>query len=381
MTSKAATPVKWTLFILIAGLFVLPAIQKVFHPVHSRALEGYIEPNPFPEFSLNSLFEGLFLPRLTKHYNRSVGFHNELVRLHNQVDFSLFRIPNARSVVIGKEDYLFEDQYINAFNGRDFIGVKKIEARVRQIRFAQDRLWKEKGILFLVLILPDKGTFYPEYIPQRFKLSVRENTNYKWYSRKLKEEHVNLIDYSAWFRAMKDTSGYPLFSKSGIHWSSYGSYLAMDSLVRYLEEKTGRAFSHARVTQTIISRNPMDRDDDVERALNLAWGIPSQPLAYPKVTWKKPGNQLPFSALFIGDSFYFTWAEAGYIGNVFRNRDFWYFDHDVYYGTYPTGERAVSQDLKRMLSQHDAIIFLQTSAGYGQLGYFFIDRLLAAGGL
>ena len=375
MTGKTETAVKWILFIFIAGVSISPAIQKAFRPVSSRPLDGYSEPNPFPGFSFSGLFEGSFLPLLTKHYDCSIGFHNELVRMHNQADFSLFRIPNARHVVIGKDDYLFEESYVNAYSGGDFIGVKNIEARVGQFRVAQERLLKEKGILFLVLLLPDKGTFYPEYIPQRFRRAPLEKTNYGCYREKLEEQQVNCIDYNAWFRAMKDTSAYPLYPKTGIHWSTFGAFLAMDSLVRYLEARTGRALPHPELAGTMISSTPIDYDNDVERALNLVCGIPSPKLAYPEVRFSKPANLHPFSALFIGDSFYFSWAQAGYIGKIFNNRDFWYYDHDVYYGTYPTGKLATSEDLNRVLARQDAIIILQTNAGYGTLGYYFVDRL------
>ncbi|MCX6268922.1 MAG: hypothetical protein NTW16_16475 [Bacteroidetes bacterium] len=375
MTGKTLTSVKRVLLIFIAGLSVFPAFQKAFRPVWSKSLDGYSEPNPYPKFSFPALFSGTYLPLLSKHYNGSIGFHNELVRLHNQVDFTLFRIPNARRVVIGKDDYLFEEQYIKAWSGGDFIGVKNIDARAKQFREAQDWLWKEKGVLFLVLLLPDKGTFYPGYIPSRFRKATGGNTNYSWYRRKLEEQKVNCIDFNAWFLEMKDTARYSLYPKTGIHWSRYGSFLAMDSLVKYLEIKTGTELPHPESVQNRVSKTPMGRDDDVGRALNLICNITAPPLAYPVVTYSKPANRRPFSALFIGDSFYFAWAETGYIGQVFSNRDFWYYDHEVYYGTYPTGKLSAGQDLNQALLRQDAIIILQTNAGYGELGYYFVDRL------
>ena len=103
-------------------------------------------------------------------------------------------------------------------------------------------------------------------------------------------------------------------------------------------------------------------------------------MAYPEVTYTRTEQHRPFRALFIGDSFYFSWARAGYIGEIFGNRDFWYYDHDVYYGNYQTGRLAANEDMKQMLSRQDAVIILQTNAGYGELGYYFVDRLFEKAG-
>ncbi|MFZ4521611.1 MAG: alginate O-acetyltransferase AlgX-related protein [Bacteroidales bacterium] len=380
MTGNTSASVKWILFGIIAGLSILPPIQKAFRPFHSRPLDGYSEPNPYPQFAFSTLFDGTYLPLLSAHYDHSIGFHNELVRLHNQVDFSLFCFPNAKNVVVGKDGYLFEEQYIKASTGADFIGEKIVTARVRQFSVTQEWLKREKGILFMVLLLPDKGTYYPEYIPGRFGNTGVEKTNYKWYRRKLAEQHINFIDFNEWFRTLKDTCRYPLYPKTGIHWSSYGAYLAMDSLVRYLETAAGNKLPHPVITRNTASTCPKDRDDDVARAMNLVCNISSPPLTYPEITYSQPEEPHPFSVLFIGDSFYFSWARAGYIGQIFGNRDFWYYDHDVYYGNYQTGRLAANEDMKQMLSKQDAIIILQTNAGYGELGYYFVDRLFEKAG-
>ena len=381
MAGRTSTSVKWSLLILLAGLSVLPAIQKAFRIFPSHSLDGYTEPNPSPQFSAASLFDGKFLPAISRHHDLSMGFHNELVRLFNQIDFTLFRVTNARNVVIGKQDFLYEKQYITAHTGEDFIGVRIIGDRVKQFRSAQEWLQREHGILFLVLLMPDKGTFYPEYIPDRYASRQKKNTNYEWYCRKMAQKGINFIDFNGWFRQMKDTSKLVLYPRTGIHWSSYGSYIAMDSLVRYLEARTGRSFPEPELIENPVSTSPRYPDNDVDRALNLFCQVPELPLAYPRATFRKPAGCKPFRALFIGDSFYFTWARAGYIGNVFANRDFWYYDHDVCYGTYHTGKKAADADISQMLANTDAIILLQTNAGYGELGYYFVDRMFSKLGM
>jgi len=380
MSASAYTTVKWTLLLLIAGLAILPAVQKAFRPFYPGKLDGYSEPVPLPSFSTATVFDGTFPLAITRRFDRGTGFHNGLVRLHNQIDFSLFRVPHAKNVIIGKEDYLFEEQYIKAWSGMDFIGEDIIEARAKQFRFAQDWLMKEKGVLFLVLLLPDKGSFYPEKIPARYGIAPGEKTNYSCYRDRLALYGVNFIDFNAWFLAMKDTCLYPLYPKCGIHWSGYGSWLAIDSLVRFLGYKTGVDLPHPECEGIRVDGIPEGRENDVEKALNLACPIGSPPMAHPDVAFTEPRSRKTFSALFIGDSFYFTWAEAGYIGKSFTNRDFWYYDHEVWYGTYNTGKAAEKEDLMKTLDRMNAVVIMQTNAGYGELGYYFVDRMLEKAG-
>ncbi len=54
--------------------------------------------------------------------NQNSGFRNILVRLRNQLDWDLFRKPNATGVFVGKDDYSFARGYLNSYKGRDYIG-------------------------------------------------------------------------------------------------------------------------------------------------------------------------------------------------------------------------------------------------------------------
>jgi hypothetical protein len=81
------------------------------------------------------------------------------------------------------------------------------------------------------------------------------------------------------------------------------------------------------------------RDTDMDDDLNLVCGILHLLMAYPSVGYNKTPKTIFPSGLFIGDSFYYTWSEAGYIPSIFSGRDFWYYDHDVFFGSFNTGRK------------------------------------------
>jgi hypothetical protein len=378
MSNKSINQLKWICFFLVALVFLLPLLQKAFKPFSPAPLKGYFEPSSRPEFTMAGFMTGEFQEKITPHLDRSIGLREWFVRLYNQLDFSVFSVSHARQVVVGKQDYLFEQSYIDAMLGRDFIGEDPIEARVGQIRRLQDLLWARNKTLLLVVFPPDKGSFYPEKIPGRYLEKPGTVTNYQSYKRRFEESKVNFIDFNAWFLKMKDTSRYVLYPKTGIHWSSYGAFLAFDSLTRYIGTKLNKPLVGISRDGIQLTSTTRGRDADMDDGLNLVWGISHPPMAYPSLIFhKKPETFFP-AALFIGDSFYFAWSEGGYIAHTFSNRDFWYYDHDVYTGSYNTGKKTTILNLQTELAHMQVVIFLQTNAGNGNVGYGFVDRLLNA---
>ena len=368
---------KKTGFLIIIILLCFPVFQEIFKPISSKPLNGYFEAVKRPLISVGNVFNGNFRDEMNIYSENSIPFRPDLVRLYNQIDFSAFGIPHAAKIVVGKGNYLFEESYIKAYLGNDYIGNQKIEARVRQFKELQDLLWDKKKIHLLVIFAPDKGSFYPEYIPERYLKSGQDTTNYKWYKQELEKAGINFIDFNYWFLKMKDTSRFLLYPKTGIHWSSYGAFLAMDSLVHYFKNRFEISMPEPVLDSLEISNVSRDWDADINQALNLIWNIPHPSLAYPHFHYKKPGNEQKPAALFIGDSFYFCWSEARFIKNSFRNEEFWYYDHDVYIDRIKQKVTVSNLNFEQTLDRQNVIVFLQTNAGYGNAGYWFVDRALA----
>jgi len=376
MKNSIARQVKQICFFLLFAVMLMPLIQKVTRPFYLSPLKGYFEPAGKPNFTWQELLSGSFQEQLTLYLNRTVGFMEWFTRLHNQIDFSLFSLAHARQVVVGKDHYLFEEPYIYACLGRDFIGRDPIRARVDQIKQLQGLLWNRYHTLLVVVFPPDKGSFYPQKIPSRYLKTPPGQTNFSSYKDGFTASGVNFIDFNSWFLSMKETSAYPLYPKTGIHWSSFGSCLAFDSLSRYIETRLQQPLAKIVQDQMIVSKKARNRDADMAEGLNLIFPVSNPAMGYPSVKYQTQTLTVRPSALFIGDSFYFIWSDAGYIANTFSNRDFWYYDEDHYYGSYPTGRKTRFINLRETVKQTQVIVLMQTNAGYGNVGYGFVDRAL-----
>lgn len=368
--------IKKSLFFLILLLLAFPAIQENLHLFKSPPLNGYFVPRKQTGFSVSSWFTGAYQDSCSYYFKENIGYRNDFVRLYNQADYSFFSIPHAAKIILGKKGYLFSDEYITAYLGSNFTGKTFCDEKVRLLKTLQDLLWNEKKIFLVVILTPDKGTYYSEYIPDRFLKRKKEPTNYNYYAAKCAEAGINMIDFNRWFLMAKDTSRYPLYPKTGIHWTTYGAVLAADSLLKYLHSKLNLPLPWMVVDGIETSSTARDVDDDIAQTMNLIWKIPHPVYAYPNYHFTFDTTQKKPSALFIGDSFYWNWYPA-IIKSIFSKDEFWYYNKDVYLAT-RTNPTPVSQvDVAKVISRQKIVILMQVNGANGNIGYGFTDLALS----
>jgi hypothetical protein len=294
--------------------------------------------------------------------------------LFNQVDFTFFSIPHAARIIVGKNNYLQADSHIEAYLGTDFIGKKYIDDKVSRLKYLQDYFLEKKGVTLLVILAPGKGFYFPEHIPDRYLKLKKNITNNGYYVSQMKKAGINLIDFNQWLVNLKDTSRNILYPKTGIHWSCYGAWLCADSLTRYLEARLDRALPHLVLDSVVHEPVARRKDNDMDRVLNLMWTIPVPEMSYPVFHHEYRSSLPKPSALFISDSFYWYWHDNGIIKNTFSQEEMWYYDKEVYPLQLIRPTNTAQIGLDQAIGRQDVVILMQTNAGYGNIGYGFVDR-------
>jgi len=356
------------LVIVILSVMALPILQDKFFHLPFPPLKGAIVKLKEPTFTFSKWFDESFQKQRDKYNTQTFGYHDILVRIYHQFLYNFYRKAGAKYVVIGKDNYLYEENYINASYGTDFIGTDSINRRMEMAKYIQDTLAKLNKT-FLFVFAPSKASYYPEYIPDRFSRQKRI-TNYSQYIKTARELGIHYIDFNDYFIRQKPVSTYPLMPKYGIHWSYYGMCLAVDSMVKYIQ--------HARnidmpgiYWDTIFHHLAKNEDYDIGDGLNLLVPIPKDTLAYPNLLFENPQGRVKPSALIIGDSFYFVMYGVG--SKLFKHSQFWYYNKEVY--SMGSETRNISDiDLKRELRKHDIIIIMGAEATLPNLGWGFIEN-------
>ena len=341
--------------------------------ITSMPLKGVFSTAKRPGFSCSTWMKGEYQDKYRRFMEDSIGLKPDFVRLFNQVDYTLFSIPHASKIITGKNGYLFSDPYIQAYLGTDFAGKYYIEKKVNKIHFLQDFLWKEKHILLIVVFAPSKAFYYPEYIPDRYLKLKKGITNYDYYVEQCQKEGINYIDYNRWLISLKNTSRFPLYPKTGIHWSLYGGFLCADSLQKYLELKMNRPLTHYVVDSMEVLKKSRGEDDDIEHTMNLIWKLPSSEFAYPRVHFRCDNSIPKPRALFVGDSFFWEMNYEDIFGHAYSKLSFWYYNQDVYPEQYSKPTLTGNISYADSILTQNVIILLQTNAGYGDLGYGWVD--------
>ena len=363
--------VKKSILLVILSTLFLPILQSKFHPIQLEALKGDVVIPSDPGIQDTSWFSGNFQEKQDVYLNSSFGFRSWCVRLNSQLAFWFFNKAKANGVIIGKDNYLFEKNYITAYTGKDFIGKDNISKIINRITFISDTLTKLNKQL-IVILAPGKASFYPEYIPPIYG-SATAATNYKFLAKGLSESAINYIDFNKWFIQQKQVSKYPMYPKYGIHWSIYGSVLAGDSIIKKIEYLRKIDVPNL-IYNNIDLKQPNDMDYDVANGMNLLFRLPSFDMAYPKITSEVDTAKTKPSVVVISDSFYWSLYSNG-ISNSFKNDHFWYYNKQVYPESATNEVLTENLDYKNEIEKHDVFIVMATEANLSRIGWGFFEDM------
>jgi hypothetical protein len=362
-----------SIFVLFIGLLVLPVIQRKFELINIKPLHGAFKKTEIDSLSIETVLNGEYQEKVGKNVKENIGFRSLFVRINNQIDFSLFHKTNATSVLFGKDDYLFEQVYIDAYYGNDFKGEKFIKNKVYKLAKVVDTLEK-LGKPLLIVIAPNKVHYYPEKISDNLKQSKNDSSNYEYYLEGFNKHKLNIIDVNKWFVNEKATTEFPLFAKTGIHWSRYGEITFADSLTKKLEKISGKDIPNLLISGNKISDKPVLFDNDLEVILNLFSRIDNEPLAYPEYSYETYEGKDSLKTMVVSDSFYWGLFNSGYSKNVLAGGRFWYYFMNIYPND--TGKELLSWqlDLKENIEKNDAIVIICTEGNLAKFSFGFINR-------
>jgi hypothetical protein len=363
--------IRITLFLLLLLFLVLPFFQAKFHFINLTPLSGAINKPKKEYFSFKNWFTGDYQEKEEKYLNETFGFRNLFIRINNQVAFNLFNKAKANGVIIGKNYYLYEVNYIKAYYGEDFIGVDSITHRIRKLKFLQDTLAKlNKNII--IVFAAGKGSFYPEYFPKKY-IREKGKTNYEYHVKLAKELGLNYIDFNKYFIENKNTSKYPLYPQYGIHWSFYGMCLVTDSLIHYIE-KIRKIDIPNLFWNGFEWADAKEGDYDIADGMNLMFKLKSFKMAYPSVQIQSDSGKTKPSVLVVSDSFYWGLFNLG-ISNAFSNSHFWFYNQQIYPDSYQSLKVTSQVNLREEIDKHDVIILMATEASLPNLGWGFIENM------
>jgi hypothetical protein len=369
--------IKHILFVLFLLLLLVPLTQILSGIFAEKSLNGFFILNEKPDlrkFTWHRWFDGSFQEHYSKGTEDHVGLRNSLFRLHNQYDYSLFGISHAQGFIKGKNNYLFEEDYILEYTGKYFIGKKTLERKFSKLKDIQDKL-KEMNISLVPVIEPGKASYFPEHIPGHYHPGNRTLTNQEYFIELFNRLGISYLDLNNYFLQLKKSTSYQLFPNYGMHWSIYGVAVAADTLMRYIDKLHPGSMPGLKIGNVEISDSLRGTDNDIGNMLNIIFPLPKVSAAYPELQFSEDPARKKISVLIIADSYYLNLVND--IGQkIFGKQEYWYYNSKVYPAIIDNDNPVYidKTNLKEKLAQFDLILLMTSEINMHCCYWNFIDE-------
>ena len=192
--------------------------------------------------------------------------------------------------------------------------------------------WRTSNTELIILIAPNKANYYSAHIPTYLQRD-KKISNYDYYVKKLDELNFNVLDVNNWFLKMGTKNEYPLFTKTGTHWSHYAASLVADSLIGYIERKINREMYHFEIDSLDFSfTRKANTDYDIGDLMNTLFAVDDNSYGFPSSFKSIPNsdNYKP-SMIVIADSFVWT-IYRDYFSSCFYDVEYWYYFNPSIHG-------------------------------------------------
>jgi len=370
--------IKNVLFLFFVLICFGETIQTYFPFIHTLKLEGAIYVIPKPSFTTSNWLSGKYQDSAVTYFEQQAELHPSFVRLRNQIGYSLFDEVRVSKVVLGKDQNLFGGGYIEAYLGMDFKGDDTIASQVMKLKYVQDEL-KKRYVDLMFVICPGKPAIQPEYIPSQYDLSKKSRSNYDAYSEQFVKQGINHIDFRSCFLKIKSTVKHPLNTRCGVHWSGYGSTVAADTLIKYIEKLRNIDLPDFTINGGEETTIPRNTDADIGEAMDLIHDIPSYPMYYPNIIFRNDTTKTKPNVLVIGDSYVRSWISFyNLLPHEFGNNSaFWYYNREVEWKQTPDNLPAAVENLnlKQQTFNRDIILLASNEINLSRCGFGFIEQM------
>lgn len=357
-------PLVFTLVALPTGLEVWP-------------LSGSWETPSVPKPTVANILNGSFQKKAEDVLRLKSGLKGFLIRFRNQAHYSLWGKIHSQKTIIGQKGYLYEYDHADAWAGTDFLGEKKIEEIVHHITKAK-KILEAKKIRLLVALAPGKASYYPQFLPERYKKAKRPTNNYSAFLTALKKAQVPTLDLLDFTIKLPTENAHLVYPKYGTHWSVFAAARAALELQESVANLTGKRAEGGRVAIEQETHLPkFSYDSDIFNALNLLWSLPWSEYATPNVVVEKTKLEKA-NVVFVADSFLYGMVYSEALRNFFDPRsEFWYYDKVAFPVSGTSYETKLDdKNLWPLLEGRDAVVLLVSETNFKYFGYGFPERVM-----
>jgi len=200
------------------------------------------------EGNFNQNWSSEFQSYVSDHF----GFRKNLVSLDSHLKADLLHVSAEEDVIIGKDGWLFYTPTVNDFLGKATVSELGIQNILYNLEMMQE-FTEQQGGQFLLAVVPNKNSVYPEYMPDNYYCPDRKNSNYQRLHSALENSKINHTYLLSYFYdyAKYDMMPEPFYHKQDTHWNNAGALIGY----RAMMDSTGLAYQNYADAECHIEQN------------------------------------------------------------------------------------------------------------------------------
>jgi hypothetical protein len=188
-----------------------------------------------PRFSMKDPLD--FFKAYESYFNDNFAFRGQLVSVNNLIEVKAFRTSPLAKVVIGKNGWLFLGRETKSsdetayFRSLDLFTPTELERWQRTLR-QRWRWLQRRGICYVFMVIPNKSTIYPEYMPDHIRKANPRSRLDQLLAVLRQDADFPVLDLRE--AMLKKKSAFPLYYRTDSHWTELGAYFAYEKIVERL---------------------------------------------------------------------------------------------------------------------------------------------------
>jgi len=222
-----------TMITVFLVMIVLPTAGMILGLDRSFVLEENRLLATRPELKLNRASLGEYPKKLEAYFNDQFGFRKRLIHWLAIAKVKGLGVTSWPSVILGRNGWLYlaGDVALKYYRGTKPFTPAELE-RYQKILEARRDWLAERGIPYLFVILPNKDTVYPEFMPPAYT-KVRPRSRCDQLVEHMKAHStVRIVDVREDLRRAKERE--VLFDLTDTHWNARGAFIAYGRIVEAL---------------------------------------------------------------------------------------------------------------------------------------------------
>ncbi len=370
---------KLTLSICFVGILIFPFLQYSLGILPRVSLVDTPMRKNFPHFSLPALSHAKFQEQMEEWLMHNNGLFGWMIKTSNTINYRLFDLGSSRytaRTLVGKDKALFDNIYINDFNGKYITKLPNPDLHAQEIKNLQTAM-ENKGKTFLLVVHPNKARFNPQWVKDSQKVGSPENSYLSKLRPFLDQYKINYLVIGDHFQP-----NIQYFVKSGAHLNSYAKCISAKLINDRLQSLMPSAnLPKFECTLTGKQVAPLGEDLDLANLLNV-WDYTPSLEAVPDFKLEiqdLPKNKL--KAMYVGTSYCMGVLDLLDELHAYRAVDFLFYKRTLYYSRKKytkdvrKGQSAFSSKLHtpKFITNHDLLVLESTDARLHQLGFGLLD--------